>query len=156
MGCSVSSLDHEVVAMDDLVAAMREGLPADIARIVDKAESTTAHNDKFILQVAFNYGGRADIVDAAQRLADRGEPITQESMSAATALAHVGDPDLLIRTGGERRISNFLLWQSSYAEMAFLDTLWPDFRRTHLWDAIVAYSGRDRRFGGAIDAPLSR
>jgi undecaprenyl diphosphate synthase len=100
-----------------------------------------------VLNVCFNYGGRWDIVDAAQRLADRGEPITQESMSAATALAHVGDPDLLIRTGGERRISNFLLWQCAYSELFFSDVLLPDFGPAALDEALLDFSQRERRFG---------
>jgi undecaprenyl diphosphate synthase len=100
-----------------------------------------------VLNVCFNYGGRWDIVDAAQRLAAKGQPITEESLSAHTALAHVGDPDLVIRTGGERRISNFLLWQSAYSEFYFSDVLWPDFGAQALDEALSDFAQRERRFG---------
>ena len=125
----------------------KQGLSARITQALTAAEAATQINQRMVLNVCFNYGGRWDIVDAAQRLADRGEPITQESMSAATALAHVGDPDLLIRTGGERRISNFLLWQCAYSELFFSDVLWPDFGPAALDEALLDFSQRERRFG---------
>lgn len=125
----------------------KQGLSARITQALTAAEAATQINQRMVLNVCFNYGGRWDIVDAAQRLADRGEPITQESMSAATALAHVGDPDLLIRTGGERRISNFLLWQCAYSELFFSDVLWPDFGPAALDEALLDFSLRERRFG---------
>jgi undecaprenyl diphosphate synthase len=125
----------------------KQGLSARITQALTAAEASTQTNQRMVLNVCFNYGGRWDIVDAAQRLADRGEPITQESMSAATALAHVGDPDLLIRTGGERRISNFLLWQCAYSELFFSDVLWPDFGPAALDEALLDFSQRERRFG---------
>ena len=111
------------------------------------AEAATANNYALVLNVCFNYGGRWDIAQAAQRLAARGEPITEQSLSAAMALAHVGDPDLIIRTGGEFRISNFLLWQAAYAELVFSDKLWPEFDEAALDLAIEAYQQRERRFG---------
>ncbi len=112
-----------------------------------QAEAATAHNTRLVLNVCFNYGGRWDIAHAAAQLAARGEPITEMAMDRAMALAHVPDPDLLIRTGGEMRLSNFLLWQAAYAELYFSDSLWPDFDEAALDQAIAAYHGRERRFG---------
>ena len=89
--------------------------------------------------MCFNYGGRWDIAQAAQKLVSRGEAITEQSLDRAMALAHVPDPDLLIRTGGELRISNFLLWQAAYSELYFSDKLWPDFDEAALDQAIAAY-----------------
>ena len=112
-----------------------------------KAEHDTAGNERLILNICFNYGGRWDIVQAAQKLAVRGEVITELSMDRAMALAHVPDPDLLIRTGGELRISNFLLWQAAYSELHFSDTLWPEFDEAALDEAIAFFRTRERRFG---------
>lgn len=112
-----------------------------------QAEADTAHNARMILNVCFNYGGRWDIAQAAQKLAVRGEVITEAKLDRAMALAHVPDPDLLIRTGGELRISNFLLWQAAYSELCFSDKLWPDFDAVALDEAIAFFNGRERRFG---------
>ena len=112
-----------------------------------EAERVTAHNQRITLNVCFNYGGRWDIAQAAAQLAARGEPITEGSLDRAMALAHVPDPDLLIRTGGEQRISNFLLWQAAYSELFFSDRLWPDFDEAALDEALAAYRQRERRFG---------
>ena len=112
-----------------------------------EAEFNTAGNQRLIFNVCFNYGGRWDIAQAAQKLASRGEAITEHSLDRAMALAHVPDPDLLIRTGGELRISNFMLWQAAYSELYFSDRLWPEFDETALDEAITAYSARERRFG---------
>ena len=112
-----------------------------------EAEFKTAANHRLIFNVCFNYGGRWDIAQAAQKLASRGEPITEQSLDQAMALAHVPDPDLLIRTGGELRISNFMLWQAAYSELYFSDRLWPEFDESTLDEAIAAYSARERRFG---------
>lgn len=136
------------------VLGRRQGLPSDIAKIVEKAEAATAHNTRFILQVAFNYGGRADLVDAAQRHLDRlrsGEdvgPITEETF--ASGLATAGSPplDLIIRTSGEQRLSNFLLWEAAYAELVFQDILWPDYGAAALGEAVQQFGRRERRFGG--------
>jgi undecaprenyl diphosphate synthase len=100
-----------------------------------------------MLNVCFNYGGRWDIVQAANKLAALGQPITESNLDGAMALAHVADPDLVIRTGGEYRISNFLLWQSAYSELYFTDALWPDFDEVALDAAIADFGGRERRFG---------
>ena len=115
-----------------------------------QAEALTAGNDCLVLNICFNYGGRWDIVQAAARLAQEGKPITESSLSAAMALAHVPDPDLVIRTGAETRISNFLLWQIAYAEIWTTKVFWPEFTPDHLVEAILAYQGRERRFGGLV------
>jgi undecaprenyl diphosphate synthase len=125
----------------------KHGLSPRIVQALQDAEDASANNQRLVLNVCFNYGGRWDIVDAAQRLAAKGQPITEEGLSAQTALAHVGDPDLLIRTGGERRISNFLLWQSAYSEFYFSDVLWPDFGAQALDEALSDFAQRERRFG---------
>ncbi|RYX97454.1 MAG: di-trans,poly-cis-decaprenylcistransferase [Comamonadaceae bacterium] len=112
-----------------------------------QAEASTAGNDKLVFNVCFNYGGRWDIAQAAQKLVSSGQPINEMSMDRAMALAHVPDPDLVIRTGGEQRISNFLLWQAAYSELHFSDKLWPDFDDAALDEAIEVYRSRERRFG---------
>ena len=114
---------------------------------LQQAEAATASNQRLVFNICFNYGGRWDIAQAAAGLAARGEAITEASMDRAMALAHVRDPDLLIRTGGEQRISNFLLWQAAYAEIYFSDKLWPDFDEAAIDEAIADYAGRERRFG---------
>ncbi len=112
-----------------------------------QVETLTANNSAIVLNVCFNYGGRWDIANAAQTLASRGQEITETALSQEIATAHVGDPDLLIRTGGEHRISNFLLWQCAYSELFFSDKLWPDFDEAALDAALLSYSQRERRFG---------
>ena len=124
-------------------ASLSERMKAGLA----EAEAATAAGTGMGLNVCFNYGGRWDIVQAAAGLAARGEPITEAALAGAMALAHVPDPDLLIRTGGEQRISNFLLWQCAYSELYFSDTLWPDFDEAALDEALAAYAARERRFG---------
>ena len=108
-------------------AGERAALSAAMRQALDQAEKITARNQKLILNVCVNYGGRWDIAQAAAKLAAQGQAITEESLQQALALSHVADPDLLIRTGGEQRISNFLLWQCAYSELYFTDTLWPEF-----------------------------
>jgi undecaprenyl diphosphate synthase len=125
----------------------RGGLSEKIAAGLLQAEAATAHNTRLILNVCFNYGGRWDIARAAAQLAARGEPLTEANLDAAMALSHVPDPDLFIRTGGEQRLSNFLLWQSAYAELFFSDRLWPEFDEAALDEAIEAFRSRERRFG---------
>lgn len=125
----------------------KQGLSPRIVQALQDAEDASASNQRLVLNVCFNYGGRWDIVDAAQRLAELGQPITEEGLNAHTALAHVGDPDLVIRTGGERRISNFLLWQSAYSEFYFSDVLWPDFGPQAMDEALNDFAQRERRFG---------
>ncbi|MDR7092503.1 undecaprenyl diphosphate synthase [Hydrogenophaga laconesensis] len=125
----------------------RVGLSPRVVEGLDAAERETAHNNTLILNVCFNYGGRWDVVQAARQLAEKGVDITEQSLSGAMALAHVSDPDLLIRTGGELRISNFLLWQSAYTELVFTDCLWPDFDDAELDRAFAEFARRERRFG---------
>jgi undecaprenyl diphosphate synthase len=125
----------------------RGGLSEKIAAGLLQAEAATAHNSRLVLNVCFNYGGRWDIARAAAQLAARGEPLTEANLDAAMALSHVPDPDLFIRTGGEQRLSNFLLWQSAYAELFFSDRLWPEFDEAALDEAIAAFQRRERRFG---------
>ncbi len=112
-----------------------------------QAENSTASNSRLLLNVCFNYGGRWDVVQAARSLAEDGEAISEESLSRRLSTAHCIDPDLLIRTGGEMRLSNFLLWQAAYSELFFSDVLWPDFDAEALDAAISAYASRERRFG---------
>lgn len=117
----------------------------------DEAEVLTAGNTRLQLNVAFNYGGRWDIVQATRQAIAAGVPaeeMTEAKLSEFMALAHAPDPDLFIRTGGEVRISNFMLWQVAYSEFVFSDALWPDFGAAQLDDAIAAFRDRDRRFGG--------
>ncbi|MEJ8809828.1 polyprenyl diphosphate synthase [Variovorax ureilyticus] len=125
----------------------RSGLSEKIAAGLLQAEAATAHNSRLVVNVCFNYGGRWDIARAAAQLAARGEALTEANLDAAMALSHVPDPDLFIRTGGEQRLSNFLLWQSAYAELFFSDRLWPEFDEAALDEAIAAYQNRERRFG---------
>ena len=125
----------------------RERLSEKVQAGLRQAELATADNSKLILNVCFNYGGRWDIAQAAQKLVRAGQAITELSLDRAMALAHVPDPDLLIRTGGELRISNFLIWQAAYSELYFSDKLWPDFDTGELDKAIAVFSSRERRFG---------
>lgn len=134
----------------------RSRLSRDINALIDESEAKTANNTALTLVLALSYGGRQEITDAARRLAcdvamERLDPdsIDEDALAARLYTADIPDPDLLIRTSGEKRISNFLLWQSAYAEFVFTDVLWPDFDRTHLEDAIRDFHGRERRYGNA-------
>ena len=113
----------------------------------EQAENATSHNSKLIFNICFNYGGRWDIAQAAAKLVAKGITINAQNMSAEMSLAHVADPDLVIRTGGEQRLSNFLLWQAAYSELYFCDKLWPDFDSVALDAAIDEFNQRERRFG---------
>ena len=125
----------------------RAGLAPEIQSLFSSAEAQTAAGRRITLNVCFNYGGRWDIVQAARTLAERGETITEAALAASLSLAHVPDPDLVIRTGGEQRVSNFLLWQAAYAEWFFSDKAWPSFTADDFDLAISAFQGRERRFG---------
>ncbi|BCX52333.1 MULTISPECIES: polyprenyl diphosphate synthase [Comamonas] len=125
----------------------RQGLSDKVREGLAEAERITAHNTRLVLNVCFNYGGRWDIAQAAQKLVAQGLELTPENLDRAMALAHVPDPDLMIRTGGETRISNFLLWQAAYTELFFSNALWPDFDEAALDEAIAVFGGRERRFG---------
>jgi undecaprenyl diphosphate synthase len=127
-----------------------ERLPGPLRSRMEKAIERTKRNDKMIVNVAFNYGGRADVVQAVRRLVAEGVPpeaITEEAIAARLATGDLPEPDLLIRTGGEHRISNFLVWQAAYSEYYFTETLWPDFGPGEVDRALAAFSGRQRRFG---------
>ncbi len=131
-------------------------LPAEVYHELLDAEARTARNTGMHFNIALNYGGRAEIVDAARRAIESGvSPSSLDEARFAEFLYTAGqpDPDLLIRTSGEIRVSNFLLWQIAYAEIWVTDTLWPDFRCQHLLEAVVAYQKRDRRYGGIASAP---
>ena len=137
------------------IIGRRTGLSADIAEVIDRAEKRTEGNSRFTLQVAFNYGGQADITDAARAFAEtvaRGEArasdLTEETFERFLSTASAPAPDLIVRTSGERRISNFLLWECAYAELVFQDVLWPDYGPEALAAAIAEYRRRDRRYGG--------
>jgi undecaprenyl diphosphate synthase len=126
-------------------------VPKRVLRRMDESEELTADNRKMTLTMAFNYGGRAEIVDAVRQLVDDGVPADSvDERAIRSRLYHpdMPDPDLVVRTSGEYRISNFLLWELAYAELVFTDVLWPDFRREHLFDAVGAFQGRSRRYGG--------
>ncbi len=125
----------------------RDGLSERVSRGLDSAELATQSNTTLVLNVCFNYGGRWDIVQATSTLAQAGTVITEQTLSAALSTAISGDPDLIIRTGGEYRLSNFLLWQAAYAELHFSDLLWPDFDEAALDAALCNYAARERRFG---------
>ncbi|HPL78144.1 MAG TPA: polyprenyl diphosphate synthase [Burkholderiaceae bacterium] len=145
LGREVPQLKHDGVRIH--IVGDRSALSEKMRLGLTQAEATTAQNTRLILNVCFNYGGRWDIAQAAAKLAAHGEAITEASLDRAMALSHVPDPDLLIRTGGERRISNFLLWQAAYSELYFSDRLWPDFDEIALDEAIADYGRRERRFG---------
>lgn len=125
----------------------RDGLTERVRAEMAKAEEATSLNARMILNVCFNYGGHWDICQSAARVSAAGLPINEANLAAHMALSHVQDPDLLIRTGGERRISNFLLWQLAYSELYFTDVYWPDFDGQALDQALAEYGQRQRRFG---------
>ena len=122
----------------------REGVDPKLVEQMGWAESLTAANDKITLYIAFNYGGRAEIVDAAKRFEGGDEDDFRKLLYAP----EMHDPDLIIRTSGEKRLSNYLMWQSAYSELVFSDQLWPDFDRLDFEAAMMEYSARRRRFGG--------
>lgn len=139
------------------VIGEREGLASNIRQLLEEAEELTRHNDGLIVVVAFNYGGRQEIARAARRLVEdvaagrlQLEAVTAESLGSYLDAGDLPDPDLIIRTSGEQRLSNFLLWQAAYSELVFVPTYWPDFDRAALEAAIAEYRRRERRFGGLV------
>jgi len=129
----------------------RDRAPEDLQERMVRLERETKRNDRLSLWIAFDYGGRAELVEAARRLVTSGvapEDVDENTFAAQLYAPSMPDPDLLIRTSGELRISNFLLWQLAYSELVFVDTLWPDFGPRHLREALGAYARRRRRFGG--------
>ena len=138
-------------------AGRRPRLWGSVIKELETAEEQSKDNDTLTLQFCVNYGGRAEIVDAARQVAELARQgkldpsrLTEDRFRAFLDEPEIPDVDLFVRSSGEQRFSNFLLWQSAYAEMVFLDTLWPDWDRRHLWQAIELYAQRDRRYGGAI------
>jgi undecaprenyl diphosphate synthase len=126
-------------------------VPRRVLRRIDEAVELTRHNRTMVLTMAFNYGGRAEIIDAVRSMMAAGVPadkVSEKTLRAHLYAPEMPDPDLMIRTSGEYRISNFLLWELAYSELVFTDVLWPDFRREHLFDAVREFQSRDRRFGG--------
>jgi undecaprenyl diphosphate synthase len=149
MAMFAERIDRETPELDEEGVRMRfigrrEGLGAELVRRMDWAEEKTGGNSRITLFVAFNYGGRAEIVDAARSF--QGE--TEDEFRRHLYAPDMHDPDLLIRTSGERRISNYLLWQLAYAEFVFRDELWPDFSREAFVESLEEYAARGRRFGG--------
>ena len=130
-------------------------IPRSVQRQIDESVAMTENNTRMTLTVAFNYGSRAELADAARRIAEdiAAGKLDPKRVSEKTVQKHLYDPelpdvDLFVRTSGEQRISNYLLWQSAYAELVFLDVLWPDFDREHFFEAVRRYQNRDRRLGG--------
>jgi undecaprenyl diphosphate synthase len=134
----------------------REAVPEKLRKVWEEVEGTTEHNTRITLSVAFNYGGRWDVVQACKRAMLDGVPphaLNEAALARYMALSYAPDPDLIIRTGGEKRISNFLLWQAAYAELVFSDCLWPEFGEAELDAALEDFARRDRRFGLLKDSP---
>jgi len=141
-------------------AGRKPRLWSSVIKELQFAEKLTAGNDTLTLTMCVNYGGRTEIADAVRNIAEevasgrlKPSAVTEKSIQRHLYAPELPDVDLFVRSSGEQRTSNFMLWQSAYAEMVFLDTLWPDFSRLDLWHAIQLYASRNRRFGGAIDAP---
>ena len=135
---------------------VRERLPDDIITMISESEAATHQNSDLNLVIALNYGSHSEIVQACQRIAEdvvagriRVEEVSEESFASYLETADIPDPDLLIRTSGEQRLSNFLLWQAAYTELVFVDTLWPDFTKKNLEDAVHEFRRRERRYGAS-------
>ncbi|MBT3790230.1 MAG: isoprenyl transferase [Alphaproteobacteria bacterium] len=161
MGLLRHYLSREIKQLDKSGVCLRcigerEGLAKDIIRLIEDAEEKTRHNTELTLQIAVNYGGQNEILNAcrsiAREVADGKlsvDGIDDDTFTSHLHTAGVPDPDLLIRTSGEKRLSNFLLWQSAYAELVFVDTLWPDFSKDELIRVIDEFHSRDRRYGNS-------
>lgn len=141
------------------VVGAPDDIPVDVAALLDEAQKTTAENKGLTLVIAFNYGARQEIVQAARRIAEavaagtmRPEDVNEDAFTKRLYTADIPDPDLIIRTSGELRLSNFLLWQSAYAEFVFTPVLWPDFDRGDLEAALQEFQQRERRYGGLAHA----
>jgi undecaprenyl diphosphate synthase len=140
------------------VIGREEELSKDVRHELEIGTRQTEHNTGMLFNIALNYGGRAEILDAAKRVLAAGinpDDLDERRFSDFLYTAGQPDPDLLIRTSGEMRVSNFLLWQIAYSEIWVTETLWPDFRRRHLLEAVVAYQKRDRRYGGIKPSPVA-
>ena len=161
VGFNESILVRRCDELDDLGVRIRFSgrrdwrVPKRLIRRMDASSEQTKGNRTLTLTIAFNYGGRAEIVDAVKALVADGVPadkVDERAIRSRLYDPEMPDPDLMVRTSGEHRISNFLLWELAYSELVFTDVLWPDFRREHLQEAVREYQRRDRRFGG-VDQP---
>ena len=153
----IDELDERGIRL--LVSGRRDELSAAMRQKIEAGEARTAANTKGVLNVCLNYGGRAEVVDAVRRLVAEGVPAEQVDDAAIAARLYqpqLPDPDLIIRTAGEKRMSNFLLWQSAYSELYLTDTLWPDFDKDELARAVAEYQTRIRRFGGRPDLEVAQ
>jgi undecaprenyl diphosphate synthase len=152
-------IERETPELDRNGAQLRhigtmDGVPQDLADAINGAVAFTAHNSRLILNVAFNYGGRAEIVDAVRRIVREGlaaEAIDEAAVNRRLYTAGIPDPDLIIRTAGEQRLSNYLIWQAAYAEYWFTPKYWPDFDKNVFYEALLDYSRRKRKFGMTED-----
>ena len=164
LGFNESLLVRRAGELDDrdvrvrFIGRRRRPVPNRLVRLIEDTEALTRANTRMTLRIAFNYGARTELIDAARQLADdvvagRLKRIDATSFEARLYDPEMPDVDLMIRTSGEQRVSNYLLWQAAYAELVFVDTLWPDFDRHELRRCVATYQHRDRRFGGAIDTP---
>lgn len=159
MGLFVTALEHQVKRLHEnnvrlRVIGDRSAFDSRLQKSIAKAETLTEHNSGLKFNIAANYGGRWDITQAARTVAERVsrgdlavEQITPELLGESLTLSDLAEPDLFIRTGGEQRVSNFLLWQLAYSELYFTDVLWPDFDHREFEQALASYAGRQRRFG---------
>jgi undecaprenyl diphosphate synthase len=164
MGLLRRHLQHDIAKLAEegvrlCVIGERERLPIDIVRLIGDAEEQTKSNDRITVAIAISYGSRQEIAAAARYLAAQAvagkiEPdaIDEEVFAACLMTADMPDPDLVVRTSGEQRISNFLLWQSAYSELIFIDKLWPDFDKEDLAEAIREFQQRDRRYGAVASS----
>lgn len=160
MGLVLAAVSRYLARMGDMgvrirIVGDRDAVSDKLRNAWNEAEAATAHNHKLTLNVAFNYGGRWDIVQAAKAAIKAGVPaeeLSEARLGEFMAMSYAPDPDLFIRTGGEVRISNFMLWQVAYTEFVFSDCLWPEFGEAQLDAAIEAFRERDRRFGGVKEA----
>ena len=144
----LETLDHNNVRVR--ILGSREGLKDDLLELIDRVESRTKDNTEFNLNIAFNYGGRDEILRATAKAIENGadaNALTEADINAHLDTAYIPEPDLVIRTSGEKRISNFLMWQTAYSEFVFTDVLWPDFAKKVLENAIAEFQNRERRFG---------
>ncbi|MGL4402971.1 MAG: isoprenyl transferase [Fusobacteriaceae bacterium] len=135
-----------------IVSGRREGINSELLEAIDRVEKNTSQNRGITLNLAFNYGGRSEIIDAVNKIIESGEKNITEESFRKYLYNDIPDPELLIRTSGEIRISNFLLWQIAYSEIYITEKFWPDFNERDLEIAIESYRKRERRFGGVVDA----
>ena len=153
----VATLKRQIAKLDEYGLVWRfigdhSAFAPDLRKLMTETEARTANNKGMTLLIAVGYGGQWDIAEAAAKLAEKGKAITPEGIESQLVTAGHPPVDLMIRTGGERRISNFLLWQAAYAELYFCDTLWPEFEGAHLHEALSWFAGRQRRFGRVPEA----